>query len=123
MNLFNTITQTVKTADDFGYFPASCQLQSATAPQDDYGDPIEEWENTGSPMKCRVEPRGDVSTGEVRRSDGTIAVDAKVISLDHYEPSATRKMQAVADGITWNILAVDHDAQHTRTKLTVELVG
>lgn len=121
MSLFNTITQTVKTADDFGYFPSTCQLRTATAPQDDYGDPIEDWDDEGDPIKCRVEPRGDVST-EVRRADGTVALDARYIKLDHYVPAATREMQAVADGVTWNVLDVDNDAQHTRTRLIVERV-
>lgn len=103
------------------FFPLTVTIQEATSTQDSYGAAAKSWANkaghVGIPCASQ-DPKGE----EVKRPDMTYAVAGMKLILQGYYSGITTTMRAVCGGVTYDILAVQHDSQHVATTLLCEVV-
>jgi len=108
---------TTKQAD---FFPQSCTIQTFTETQSTSGYPSP---GAGidflTGIACRIAP---TAGKEIKNPDGTYTIGSHVILLAGYYATITTKMVAVIDSITYDILAVEFDAEHETTRLPVQVV-
>lgn len=117
------LTSTLDSAAAFDYFSWRVTIESVVRTDDDYGSAQDEtWTAEFEDLQCRVEPTGDASR-EMRRKDGTVAVNARYVRFRHYHPDIESNMRAVIEGDVYDILGVDHDPQKAHTRLIVEKVS
>lgn len=108
----------------WGFYPSTCTIQVATETQDSVGQPIPAWANLAGhvAIPCRIAPIERASGWEVKASTQTYTVATWKVALRSYYPAIITKMRAVAGGVNYNILAVEHDDQETMTVLQVDVV-
>ena len=104
-----------------GMFPSSCTIQAPTHVTDDYGTPETTWTTLYTNLPCQVAPLVVENVRALERIDGdkTLRLTPHRIALKGYFPAVTSEMRAVVGGQTWAIQGVEHDSQHTYTRLTV----
>jgi len=107
---------TTKQAD---FFPQSCTIKTFVETQSSSGMPINTPADFIADISCRIAP----TTGkEIKNPDGTYTVGSHTILLAGYYSTITTKMTAVINSITYDILAVEFDAEHETTRLPVQVV-
>ena len=107
---------TTKQAD---FFPQTCTIQTFNETQSSSGMPINTPADFLTDIACRIAP----TVGkEIKKPDGTYTVGSHVILLAGHYATITTKMVAVIDSITYDILAVEFDAEHETTRLPVQVV-
>jgi hypothetical protein len=105
--------------DDF--YPSLCTIASASVVQDEYGQeegvltPVEGLTN----LPCRIAPR---SSGETRSTQQVYAEASHHVALAGYYPAIQTTHAAQVDGVTYDIEGVEHDGNHTMTRLFLRLV-
>lgn len=110
------------------FYPTTCTIQAATVTQDGYGQPVQSWANVAglSGLECVVGPAVVTSASgvnEVRRADGTLVTMSHRFALRGYYPTIAPEMRVTADGLTYNILGVEHDSHAATTRLKVEIIA
>lgn len=77
-------------------------------------------------LRGRMAPMSAIGgiTDKETRSGGIVSrVVERLLKLDGYYPQIdTRRMQAVVDGVVYQIRGVDSDSQHFNTRLRLEIV-
>ncbi len=103
------------------FLPSLCTIQTVTSTMDDHGHGTKVGTNVVGliGIHCQMKP---IKASEVRTSDLVVSANAFRVALLTYAPTITNLMWAIVDGVTYNILGVEHDSQHAMTYLTVELV-
>jgi len=112
------------------FYPSRCTLQAkvaAVAPAtgvDAYGRPNTSWADvTGLVgIPCSVNKPVRNTAQEIRRTEMTVVDNTHRIALAGYYPAVTTAMTALVDGAAYNVLSVEHDAQHASTWLLAEVV-
>jgi len=103
------------------YYADTVTIQSRTDTRDSYGQPIPAWANVVAltSLPCRI---AAVSADERPGPDKTIVTVSHHISIAGHYPAITVLMRAVAGGVNYNIVAVEHDSEGVTTRLRVKLV-
>jgi hypothetical protein len=73
-------------------------------------------------VPCSVTVDQSSRRGELHHSDGTVVRNPRRIALRGHFPDVTERMRATVGGVTFDILAVEHDSQGKTTYLAVEEV-
>lgn len=103
-----------------GFFPATCDIASSTASQDDYGAEVLTWATVHEGVACRLSPV-EQARGELRLESGTVAEMSHVLTLPG--AYALSEMQRVTiDGTIYEIVRVDGDGNGALTRLMLRLV-
>ena len=102
------------------FFPALCTIeQDEGITTDDYGTPIEDWQDFIVDIPCAHAPNGGI---EVKQPDQTYVVSNYTLSLRGYYPTVTEKMRAVVDGTTYEILLVQSSSHGVTTRILTRTV-
>lgn len=107
---------TTKLAD---FFPQSCTIKTSVVTQSTSGREILTPADFITDIPCRIAP---TAGKEIKKPDGTYTIGSHVIVLDDYYSTITTKMTAVINSITYDILAVEFDAEEETTRLPVQVV-
>ena len=100
------------------FYPSLCRIEVATETSDDYYDEVKSWAPKYVDIPCSIATSGGQ---EVKRPDMTFVPATHRISLA-YHPGITEKMRAVVNGLTLDILLVEHDSHQITTRLSCEVV-
>ena len=104
------------------FFPESVTIKMWTENQDaTTGEVTTSWANYAGHvgLACSQGPTGGVET---KRADETYVVSNWTIALRGYYPTITEKMQAVIDGVAYEILLVQSDSHAQKTRLLTRKV-
>jgi head-tail adaptor len=104
------------------FYAFTVTIQQYTAVANSYGEEVKTWANVAGlvDLDCTI---GPVRGREVKRPDGIVAVSPWRVALTSQETSIVPKMRAVAsNGLTYDILAVEHDSHAHQTSLDCEVV-
>jgi hypothetical protein len=112
------------------YYPHTVTVQRLTAgARDEYGASAENWADLAghSDIKARVVSNGPGTgaggwSGEVWAPNGQYDVDGRTMSLHGYYPQITEKDRVIWDGLTYDIQAVESDAEGVTTRLRAKKV-
>lgn len=105
-----------------GFFPAKVTIQKDTgAARTATGGTTASWTNVAD----HVDIDGAIApvAADERREPGTTFADVthRILLEGHY-PDITERMRAVAGGITYQIMGVEHDQTQTLTALNTRIV-
>lgn len=103
------------------FYPSSCTIQEATEAADSYGQLIPTWGNLADhvAIRCRIAPNPPQSGDEQRMQTQIYTVHSWLISFNGYYPAILETMRAVVDGMTYDIIQVQHDGNDKTTRLSV----
>ncbi|MFA4972447.1 MAG: hypothetical protein WC683_07520 [bacterium] len=103
------------------FFPTTCTIQTATLAEDDHGQSIPVWSDLAGHIgiACSVAPSGG---RKVQTGKETYVVSSHRISLAGRYLTITAAMQAVVDGITYEILLPEHSGFGLNTNLLCQVV-
>lgn len=108
--------------DSLGFlFEQRVTIQRRAAGQDDFGQPVETWEDVAGmvDLPCVIFPSGG---REVKREGAPYAVSTHTIQLQKAQPTITATMRAVSGGVTYDVLLVETDPMGLSSKLVCEVV-
>ena len=112
------------------YYPHEVTVQRLTiGVRDEYGAPAETWANLADhvDIAARVVSNGPGTgaggwSGEVWAPNGQYDVDGRTMSLHGHYPDNTEKDRVVWAGLTYDIQAVESDAEGVTTRLRTKKV-
>ncbi len=104
------------------FYPKSCTIKEPSGTQSGSGFETITYTAIGvlSGLACRIAP--SITSKEVKQADQTYTVGNYTIVFPDYHVAITELMQAVIDGVDYDILNVAHDAEEESTRLLVEIV-
>lgn len=97
-------------------------IQSASASQDAYGEPIETWSTTLAAVPCEYVP---LSGAERLQADQLLATKRAQFRIRH-RTDLTRVMRLVFESETWEIRDLEEDRRYPRRAMlliTAELIA
>ena len=100
-------------------FPSLATIQSRSDSSGTYGTPTTTWAALLTSVPCAVGPMVTENIRATERVDGdkTVSLFPHRITLRGYYPQVTTAMRVLVDGVAWAITGVEHDSQHTTTRL------
>ena len=103
------------------FYPNTVTITTPTMTQSGSGAPTDTFNAVPAMtnLKCRFAPVNERGK-EVKKPDGTYSVVYSTIVFKEKYAAITPKMQALIDGIEYDILEVVHDAEDMSTRLRVE---
>lgn len=106
-----------------GFYPSLCTMRTATETQTSTGAVQQVWADAPglAGLRCRLAPAANSANREVRAEAGTYGEFTYTIALGGYYPTITEKMQALVDGVAYDVQAAAHDGNHATTELFVRL--
>lgn len=106
-----------------GFYPSLCTIRTATETQSATGAVQHSWADAPGlvGLRCRLAPAANSANREVRAEAGTYVELTFTIALAGYYPTITEKMQAIVDGVAYDVQAVAHDGNHATTEVFVRL--
>jgi hypothetical protein len=108
------------------FFPSTIDIITSTNDPDDFGSAERVDTALYSDIPCAIAPFNDIIpiSGERQLEMYTYNTNTLRITLKGYYPDITDKMQAVShvDGVTYNILGVEHDSHQKTTRMIVNKV-
>ncbi|MEE9401254.1 MAG: head-tail adaptor protein [Dehalococcoidia bacterium] len=108
------------------FYVSLCTIQESTPTRDAGGQPILAWANLAGhvDLECSIAPisPGSPEAAEKHRPDGTIVIATHHLTFASIYTSIFPNMRAVAAGVAFDILSVEHDSHGTMTRLRLEIV-
>lgn len=111
------------------HYPQRVTIQRRTTTRDEWGSEVESWTDLPGHISipARVVSNGPGTgaggwSGEVYAPNGTYDVDGRTMSLLGHFPTVTEMDRAVWDGGTYDIQAVESDAESVATRLRTRKV-
>lgn len=106
------------------FFNTTCTIQQVTETRDGAGGVVLTWANVTGLVNlvCRRAPASTARTTEMKLESLTYTVNVQTIVIAGYYDTITPKMRAVCDGLTFDVLAVEHDGQTQMTRLACQIV-
>ena len=103
------------------FYPSLCTIKSGTQTPDAWGQVQPAWSDMAGliDLPCRIVAR---STQERNTPAQVYVAATHHVALTGYYPSIREAMQAVVDGIPYNIEGVEWDGNRQMTRLFVRLV-
>jgi hypothetical protein len=107
------------------FYNTTCTLEVQGGAQDSFGEPTDVWAAVAGladiPARVSV-ATGQRQIGERELSQQTYTIVSHIITLKGYYPAAEEKYRAVAGGIVYDIVVIEHDSSNTFTRLRVQKV-
>lgn len=106
------------------FFNTTCTIQQVTETRDGAGGVVETWANVTGLVSLpgRRAPVTTTRTTEIKIESLTYTVNVQLIVIAGYYTTITPKMRVVCDGLTLDILSVEHDGYSKTTRLSCQIV-
>lgn len=119
----STIVSPNLLADLAAFYPDTCTIQAMTNTQSASGAPVETWTDVPglSGLGCTI-AKDRSKAIEYWAAVGTITRDMLICDLPGFYDQITTKHRLVANGVNYNIIAVQWDSHHVMTELILETV-
>lgn len=111
----------IRTHVKLGQFRNEAQLQTLVETVDQYGQPVQNWDDTGDPIPCEIR----TATGRDMANADQLKVNLTHVVTMWYQPDLNVTQQLVVEGRTFHITYInDVDNRHIQLKLyCTEVVG
>lgn len=106
------------------FYPSLCTIQNHTSTQDDYGQPADTFADLADHvnLSCRIAPEPNSRSGERDAANRTTSEHTHIVDLRGYYPNISEVHQAIVDGATYDIEAVEHDGNKVTTRMKVQVI-
>ncbi len=103
------------------FLPSSCTVQEATISSSSYGETGRTWGNLSGVVSvaCRIAP---ASQQEPKNVDLEYAINTHTAVLKGHYSTIKAAMQAIIDGVTYDITGVSFDDEALQTRLDLRKV-
>lgn len=103
------------------FYPSLCTIQESNPVRDSVGQQIPDWIDVPplTDLPCRIAP---LTAREVRSENQVYVASTHNVALGGYYPTITEGMQAVVDGLGYDIEGVEWDGNQKTTRLFVRLI-